>query len=263
MSGRTTLATLNIGGPSAARAERLAEYLLGLDLDAAVLTETRPTEGTRRLLDAFAASGYTIEAAACPDQSERGVAVAHRTSRCQPPKDGAGAGSSHRLTTVRLSAAAGAADLVAAYVPSRDATAAKIARKRRFLEQMTTTLEHRARAGPVILMGDLNIVGRGHQPRLGGFRAWEYDAFDRIAGCGLIDVFAALHPGAEAHSWIGRSGLGYRYDYAFASAAVMDRTTGCEYLHEPRERSLTDHAAVVMTIAGGDDQSSDDQSSDG
>ena len=53
------------------------------------------------------------------------------------------------------------------------------------------------------------------------FRSWEYDVLDSFAALGLADVFAELHPGVQAHSWIGRTGNGYRYDYVFVSRALM------------------------------------------
>jgi exodeoxyribonuclease III len=50
------------------------------------------------------------------------------------------------------------------------------------------------------------------------------------------------------HSWIGRKGAGYRYDYAFVSAGLVPYLVDCEYVHEPRELGLSDHAAVVLTL---------------
>jgi len=52
----------------------------------------------------------------------------------------------------------------------------------------------------------------------------------------------------QAHSWIGRSGNGYRFDYFHVGPALVDSIAGCSYLHEPRELKLTDHAAAVLTL---------------
>ena len=89
-------------------------------------------------------------------------------------------------------------------------------------------------------MGDLNVVGREHLPRYSAFRSWEYDALDHVVDHGLVDVFAELHPGVQAHSWIGRTGNGYRYDYAFVSEDLITAVRDCEYMHEPRERGLSE-----------------------
>ena len=119
-----------------------------------------------------------------------------------------------------------------------------------FLEQLLEAVKASAGAGRVVLIGDLNIVGRDHEPRYSMFRSWEYDALDQLAALGLVDAFTELHPGVQAHSWIGRTGNGYRYDYAFVSHDLMGSVRRCDYLHEPRERGLSDHAALLLTLGG-------------
>ena len=237
--------TLNVSGPSVERAHRLADYLLGLSLDVIVLTETRARPGTEQLLAALREAGYSSVALVPPTAGERGVAVLGRVplgATVPPPS----VDLPHRLVDVK----AAGLRLLAVYVPSRDASQAKIERKRRFLEQMVEAVELAAGAGHLMLMGDLNIVGRDHEPRYSAFRSWEYDALGRLAGLGLVDVFAEMHPGVQVHSWIGRTGNGYRYDYAFASQDLMGSVRRCDYLHEPRERGLSDHAALLLTLAG-------------
>src|SRR5262249_52320850 len=130
---------------------------------------------------------------------------------------------------------------VAAYVPSRDASIQKLARKQHFLTQLLDVLSYPSHLESTILMGDLNIVGRDHRPRYSTFRSWEYEALDRIGMLGFVDVFASLHPGVQAHSWIGRTGDGYRYDYVFVSPDVVAGVVGCEYMHDVREARLSDH----------------------
>ena len=157
---------------------------------------------------------------------------------------------SSSMIWMRLSVAARARALrCLVLMPSRDASRAKIERKRRFLEQLVEAVRASAGAGRVVLIGDLNVVGRDHEPRYSMFRSWEYDALDRLVALGLVDVFAEVHPGVQAHSWIGRTGNGYRYDYAFVSHDLMGSVRRCDYLHEPRERGLSGHAALLLTLA--------------
>ena len=85
-------------------------------------------------------------------------------------------------------------------------------------------------------------------PRFTTFRCWEYDALEALEQDGLVDAYALLYPGKQVHSWIGRKGAGYRYDYAFVSAGLVPYLVDCEYVHEPRELGLSDHAAVVLTL---------------
>jgi exodeoxyribonuclease-3 len=239
------MVTLNICGPSLGRAERLAAYLRGLGADVLVLTETRDNEGTNLLLHRLREAGYGVSWVS-PARHERGVAVASRPG----PTDWShapGVDLHHRLVVVRLDDRV-PVNLVAAYVPSRDASEDKIFRKRNFLRQMADVLRRTAGVGTTIFMGDLNIIGRDHVPKYPVFKAWEYDTLEEIAAIGFIDVFAELNPGLQAHSWVGRNGAGYRYDYAFVSPDLMGSVQSCSYIHEPRLEGLTDHAAVQLEL---------------
>lgn len=242
------LVTLNISGPSVGRAERLASFLRELDADVVVLTETRANEGTRSLLDWCRHEGYMVSGALPDTNGERGVAVARRIGPAPNPAV-ADVDLPHRLVIDELDGERSVL-LVAAYVPSRDASAIKIERKRTFLGQMSRALRRFADDQRVVFMGDLNIVSRSHVPRYSAFRAWEYDALEDIAAAGLTDVYTDLNPGEQVYSWIGRKGSGYRYDYAFVSPGLMSAVESCEYVHEPRERGITDHAAVMLTMRG-------------
>lgn len=245
--GNCRLLTLNIGGPSLARAQRLADYLSEQDLDVIVLTETRANAGTGSLVEALRASGYEASWPAPPTSGERGVALLRRRSdRCG--KRGVSLEVNHRLVVDPLTFTS-PLNVIAAYVPSRDASPMKIARKQRFLTQLLDLLGESAYFERTVIMGDLNIVSRDHRPRYSAFRAWEYEALDRITQLGYVDVHSFLHPGVQAHSWIGRTGDGYRYDYVFVSPDLADATSGCEYLHDVREARLSDHAGVLVTLA--------------
>ncbi|HZN75639.1 MAG TPA: endonuclease/exonuclease/phosphatase family protein [Micromonosporaceae bacterium] len=239
-------ATLNVSGPSVARADRLLEFLPSLGADVLVLTETRQNRGTTQLLDAYRDSGYAVVAAQSMDSSERGVAVIQRAGRPVPLARNLTTEARHRLVAAEVSASQ-SITVVGVYVPSRDASPAKIARKQRFLAQMTA-LARRWAHERLVFLGDLNIVSRQHVPRFTAFRCWEYDALEALERHGLVDAHALLHPGEQVHSWIGRKGTGYRYDYAFVSVGLVPHLVDCQYVHEPRELGLSDHAAVVLTL---------------
>jgi len=239
------LLTLNISGPSVGRAERLASFLAEVDADVVVLTETRDNDGTRLLLSWCRDEGYLVAGDLPESSGERGVAVVRRIGPDRNPEV-TQVDLPHRLVIDELSNDP-LLRLVAVYVPSRDASPHKIERKQKFLGQLSAALRGANDAGHIVLMGDLNIVSRNHVPRYSAFKVWEYDALDDIEA-GLTDVFAKINPGVQPYSWIGRTGSGYRYDYAFVSPDLMDAVVGCEYLHEPRERGITDHAAVLLTM---------------
>jgi len=246
-NGKLRLLTLNISGPSLARAGLIASFLGEVDADVVVLTETRDNEGTRTLLHWCRTQGYLVTGDLPSTSGERGVAVARRVGPDRVPP-AAEVDLTHRLVIDDIAREPSGIRLVAAYVPSRDASQRKIDRKRTFLDQMATALRGVTQGGRVVFMGDLNIVGRTHVPRYTAFKSWEYDALDEIAAAGLSDVFAEINPGVQVHSWVGRTGRGYRYDYAFVSADLMDTIQSCDYLHAPRERGISDHAAVLLTI---------------
>jgi exodeoxyribonuclease III len=71
---------------------------------------------------------------------------------------------------------------------------------------------------------------------------------DRLEDHGFVDAHLRCSPGVQAHSWIGRSGNGYRFDYFHVCTNLADRIATCSYLHESREQGLTDHAAASLTL---------------
>jgi exodeoxyribonuclease III len=238
--------TLNVSGPSAARADRLLAFLPSLEADVLVLTETRQNRGTAQLLGSYRDSGYAVFAAQSMDASERGVAVIQRAGRPVPLARDLTNEVRHRLVAAEVCASQ-SITVVGVYVPSRDTSPGKIARKQRFLSQMTA-LARRWTHERLVFLGDLNIVSRQHVPRFTAFRAWEYEALEALERHGLVDAYTLLYPEEQVHSWIGRTGAGYRYDYAFVSAGLVPYLVDCEYVHEPRELGLSDHAAVVLTL---------------
>jgi exodeoxyribonuclease-3 len=102
--------------------------------------------------------------------------------------------------------------------------------------------------GPVIVAGDLNVLEPGHIPYHPVFGAWEYDFYRSFSDAGLADAYRAMHPDVIEHSWFGRSGHGYRFDHAFVTTRHTAHVRSCAYLHAPRQQSLTDHAAMILTV---------------
>ncbi|SFM51754.1 endonuclease/exonuclease/phosphatase family protein [Nitrosomonas communis] len=122
---------------------------------------------------------------------------------------------------------------------------------------------------PRILCGDFNtpreelstgeVVTWGQRPGLNGWRiartihgraGSDWDRGERqvltgLAAWGLPDVYRQLHgyDRVEA-SWVfrGMFQLGRRFDHVFASPSL--RAEQCRYIHEFRERGLSDHSAI-------------------
>jgi exodeoxyribonuclease-3 len=46
-----------------------------------------------------------------------------------------------------------------------------------------------------------------------GFLPFEFGLLEALEQHGFVDAHRHCTPGVQAHSWIGRTGDGYRYDY--------------------------------------------------
>lgn len=139
--------------------------------------------------------------------------------------------------------------VVGVYVPSRDRSVSKTERKEQFISSLLNALQGlpaENRAG-LVLGGDYNVISRTHQPAHAGFLPFEYGLLETLAESGLIDAHEHCVPGAQPHSWIGRTGDGYRYDFHVARE-LGTRIEACAYLHETRDQHLTDHAAVTLSL---------------
>jgi exodeoxyribonuclease-3 len=140
--------------------------------------------------------------------------------------------------------------LVGVYIPSRDRSDVKVARKKDFIASLLDGLRSLS-AGErdrIVVVGDYNAVARCHEPPLPGFFPWEYGLHDELEQIGLRAAHDLRPRGDQPHSWIGRTGLRYLYDYVHVGAGLHGGIERCEYLHGPRERRLSDHAAVAVRL---------------
>ncbi|TDV53696.1 endonuclease/exonuclease/phosphatase family protein [Actinophytocola oryzae] len=253
MSGLSLL-TLNIGSPSEERAHRQLAWLATRHEDVLVLTETRTSDGCQHLADAFRTAGYAVLYPK-PAPTECGVMVVSKLPVQADPIGKLVSYLPDRVTGVMISTQAGLVRVLGTYVPTRDATAEKTERKRRFLSEFSAALgtPGLAEAGTqTVLLGDLNIVEPDHEPVYTSFRWFEYDFYRGLTDKhGLVDAFRHLYPEQVEHSWIGRSGDGYRYDHAHCSKALAEDLVECEYVHEPRTTRLTDHSGLSLRFGCG------------
>ena len=244
-----SLLTFNIGNPSPERAQRQLAWLASRDEHVLVLTETKASAGCRLLADAFTAAGYHVTYPE-PGPGEYGTMI---ISRVAAAPDGFGDQIGYlpsRAAAVILPAPGGPLRVIGLYVPSRDASAEKTERKRKWLAACDAALASVTAGTPAIVAGDLNILEPGHQPRYPFFAPFEYDFYQALTGThGLTDAFRHLHPHDTEYSWVGRTGDGYRYDHAFCSRSLRGLITDCLYLHQPRQDKLSDHSALTMRLS--------------
>jgi exodeoxyribonuclease-3 len=229
--------TVNLGAAARPRAEAMLDWLAARPEQVLLLTETSAGPGTAHLLERFREAGHVV--IKTPDEGERGAAIVS----CVKVLEDASA----KLAGVTVPGRVAACLLdceprvfaVAVYVPSRDRSQSKTTRKQQFITSFQTALASLPEklAANALVGGDYNVIGRDHEPRHRGFLPFEY---------GLLETLETA--GEQAHSWVGRTGDGYRYDYFYAGPGLADRITDCEYLHETRRSKITDHAALTVTL---------------
>ncbi|WP_326950901.1 endonuclease/exonuclease/phosphatase family protein [Amycolatopsis sp. NBC_01307] len=247
-----TVLTLNVGNPAVERARRQRDWLARRNEDVFVLTETGSGPGTHLIAGSFADAGWTVT---YPDHAdkERGVML---LSKAESTVDPIGAAMSYlpaRLAGIVVHTDRGPVRVLGAYVPSRDATEAKTTRKRLWIDAFHQAYEDTAHHAPVLLLGDFNVLEPGHvPPHPGQFAPFETAFYTTLTQRhGLVDVFRSLYPTAVEHSWARRIELGYRYDHAHASPALVEKVTRCSYVHDTRhgEPALTDHSGLAVELA--------------
>lgn len=238
--------TFNLNNPSRERAERQLAYLATRPEHVLVLTETVASKGCTYLAEQFTAAGYAVHFPT-PETGERGAMVVSKLPLTGPPPCTVDY-LTHRAAAVTIKTEPGPLDIIGLYIPSRDATPAKTDRKRRFLDACRAALPPGTTPAARLVMGDFNVLEPDHEPRYAFFQPFEYEFYRWLGKAGYRDAFRQLHPTAAEHSWVGRTGDGYRYDHAFISTDLVDQIIACNYVHEPRTTRLTDHSALSLQL---------------
>jgi exodeoxyribonuclease III len=240
-----SLLTFNIGNPSAARAERQLAWLASRDEHVLVLTETKASAGCQLLADAFSAAGWAVVFPQ-PGNGEYGTMILSRIPAVPEPFGDMIGYLPTRAAATNLSLLDRSLLVIGMYVPSRDASAEKTERKRRWL---AACLDALTADPPGVLLGGLNILEPGHRPRYPFFAPFEYEFYRALTGeHQMTDAFRHLHPDQDAYSWVGKTGDGYRYDHAFCSAALREQVAACAYVDQPRSDKLSDHSALSVRL---------------
>ncbi|ADI10785.1 endonuclease/exonuclease/phosphatase [Streptomyces bingchenggensis BCW-1] len=247
------LITFNAQHASAERSRRQAEWLAGQEAaDLVVMTEVGSGPGGQALVTALAQRGYRSVLALPSGRPDYRTVLASRSAELEAVDSGIGV-LSHRGPAARVRIGSHTVGLLGLYVPSRGPKERRNEDKRAFQGAVTDAVPGLLAQfdGPVIVSGDLNVVEPGHVPHHAVFGKWEYSFYRSFVDAGLIDAFRHLHPDAAEHSWFGRGGDGYRFDHAFVTARHGEYVRTCQYLHEPRELGLTDHAAMFLRLGLG------------
>jgi exodeoxyribonuclease III len=230
--------TLNVchSGPDSAHA--IAAAILANDVDVALLTEFKVGTGGDRLLSALAAGGLTEIIAGPPGAGAYPytVAIASRlpAEAAALPLDGLQEAASLAEVVV------GGISITAAYFPLGDLHVPFW--QTRFLPYTTTRMDR-----PALVAGDWNTGRRAidisTRPVPGEA---EFAAF---SSSGWVDAWRAVHADEREHSFVSPAGNGFRLDHAFLSPSLAPRLLGADYIHATREKGVSDHSALLVSLA--------------
>lgn len=239
------------GGPR--RGPHILLELLALAPDVIVLTEFRTSFGGQ-IAGVLADHGWRYTRTSNPPPGTNGVLIAARhpfhTGLPPPRHDPA------RWLDVRFEAGL---RLTAVHVPdARRGDTPAIERKARFWSEVERATESPTPDGHVII-GDFNTTRHGIDER--GSTSTLPVFLGRLAARGYADAHhlsAAFQPGipggyqrgfSRASSWFSHTGEGFRLDQALVSKPLHGAVRGLEHLDFTRDSGLSDHAALVLTLA--------------
>ena len=265
------IATWNVNSLKA-RLEKVAWWLERAKPDVLLMQETKLADGDVPRL-AFSAAGY--ELAHHGEGRWNGVAIASRcgiedvlTNFGEPlaPAKSDDAGDDEPLAEARMIAAVcGGVRVVSLYAPNGRVVGSPFyAAKLAWFDRLSAWLEKAATPDdPLVLGGDLNVAPADidvWDPRAchGGTHvsAPERDAFARLCGFGLVDVYRAHHPEPGRYTWWDyRAGMfhknfGMRIDHLLAAAPLAGRVVAAEIDREARKGKPipSDHAPLLIDV---------------
>jgi len=137
------------------------------------------------------------------------------------------------------------------YVPSRGPMEKRNVDKRKFQDQVIDllgSLKNSDFGDKLVAGGDLNVIPPDHEPRYPFFGDWEYSFYNAFLEFGMTDAYKYLHQKGQEHSWVGRSGDGYRFDHLFISSNFSICVNTCSYIHDSRNSKLSDHSALYLLL---------------
>lgn len=251
------LLTWNVQRASRTRTHQQLTWLCErAEADVVVLTEVAGQESGDLLARWLEESGYDVLLPAPGVGDRYRVLLACRGGSIEPVGPVVAA-FGHRCVTAQLKLPQGQVGIAGLYVPSRGPRDRRNIAKRAFqdavVKALPTFASEFSRTGPVLIMGDFNVVEPGHRPHYSVFGTWEYNFYRAFGEFGFTDAFRLIHPERADYSWFGRptgegQRNGYRIDHCFISAAHSELVRDCHYVHEARERNLSDHSAMRVRL---------------
>jgi len=265
------IATWNVNSLKA-RLEKVAWWLERAQPDVLLMQETKLADGEVPLLP-FTSAGY--EVAHHGEGRWNGVAIASRcgladvvTNFGEPLRraETEDEGDDEPLAEARMIAAqCGGVRVVCVYAPNGRVVGSTFYQaKLAWFERLAAWLDKAAKPSePLVLGGDLNVAPADidvWDPRAchGGTHvsAPERDAFARLCGWGLVDVYREQHPEPGRYTWWDyRAGMfhknfGMRIDHLLMTPSLAKRAVAAEIDREARKGKPipSDHAPLVIDV---------------
>jgi Exonuclease III len=150
---------------------------------------------------------------------------------------------STRVASIQLLNHLNNLEILGIYVPNNKQKGKEI-----FIKKIMDFLRQHNPKNSFLLCGDLNLIEPNHLPKYSKFEEWEYQFYDNLILSQLFDAFRLHNPNKIEHSWVGRTGDGYRYDHCFVSKDIIPLISDCYYNHDPRIKKLSDHSCLITII---------------
>ncbi len=239
----------NVANPSLDRAREQFEWLANTKANAVILTETKASAGCCYLKESLENIGFEVFFSQASDNRYSvlvGVKGFDSKTHCLDIEF-----LPERIQAVKLQTFMGTILLIGIYVPSRGPRERRNLDKRKFQDQIIRLLrsfrncdvKHGLLAG-----GDLNVIPPDHEPKYSFFGDWEYQFYNAFLELGMSDGYKYAQPNGQEHSWIGKSGDGYRFDHFFLSNRLLRYVKRCNFIHEVRGTGLSDHSALYLLL---------------
>lgn len=230
-----SILALNVQAGGGPRIPALLRYFEQQDPQILVLSEWRDNPSGRQI-QAWAEDRNMHHAGQTDGGTANGVFIAAKTpftaQTVTPPGGSAGA-----LMLARFDGF----DVLACYFPGMNAKAPFFVRCAEIAAAHDSI--------PLLIVGDLNTGSQIGDRDERGDRYLCAEAFGALtARHGLHDLWRRTNgPQAREWTWLSRTKNGFRIDHAFANDAFVRRADpACVYDHGPRERSWTDHSALIL-----------------
>ncbi len=226
------LITMNIRHGGGRRIPRIMRFIASLSPDTVVLTEYRANDKGISMGEGLRAQGYPWQAASSVEAKQNSVYIASKHPFVVAASDATPKFESHRV----LHAQFAGFDIVGVYFPQKEA-------KRPVFNHLRTNLLPRIGAAGVMI-GDFN-TGKPFEDEAGKTFSCA-DCFCELLASGLIDSWRKRNARAREFTWFSHVGNGFRVDHALCTQGFDSRIQSIDYLHDCRQRGMTDHSALLV-----------------